>query len=242
MLIIPAIDIMDGKVVRLRQGTEATARIYFNNPVEVALHFKNSGAKWIHIVDLDGAFGRFEKNDSIIKEIVKSQNVSVELGGGIRGLDRIQFWLDSGIGRVILGSAAVEKSKSVEKAIQTWGPEKVIVSIDARDGKVATHGWTKASSKDTNDLAVQLANMGLKRTIVTDIGTDGMLTGPKLDTMLSIYRNTGLKIIASGGVSGMHDLVEISKHSDAIEGAIVGRAIYEKRFALKEAIDQFQEI
>jgi len=242
MLIIPAIDLLGRKVVRLRQGAEESAHVYFDNPLEVALDFQEAGAKWIHVVDLDGAFGRPGKNDSVIQKIVDSLSISLELGGGIRSMDRIQFWMDAGIGRIIMGSIAVQKPEVVEEAIKKFDADRVIVGIDARDGKVATHGWTQDASINAVDLAVQMKEMGLERTIITDISTDGMLTGPKLDTMLSIYQKTGLKVIASGGVSCLGDLEEIAKYADAIEGAIIGRAIYEKRFTVKEAVDTFKNV
>jgi len=236
MLIIPAIDLLDGKVVRLKQGVEESAHIYSDKPEEVAFDFQNSGAQWIHIVDLDSAFGRTGKNDRAIEKIFNSVTIPLELGGGIRKKERIQFWLSQGIARVILGSAAVQNPELVEKAIQEFGADKIIAGIDAKEGKVAIHGWTKGSSIDAVKLAVQMTELGLVRTIVTDISTDGMLTGPKLNTMLTIYQKTGLKIIASGGVSSLKDIEEVAKYSDAIEGIIVGRAIYDKRLTLKEAI------
>jgi phosphoribosylformimino-5-aminoimidazole carboxamide ribotide isomerase len=241
MLIIPAIDLLDGKVVRLSQGREITAKIYADNPLGVAMEYQDAGAEWIHVVDLDGAFGRQGVNDKIIKQLSEDLSIPVEVGGGIRSLDRIHYWLNAGVGRVILGSIAIKNPKIVNKAIKQYGKESIIIGIDIRDGQVAIHGWEEKTPVGYIELAARMKKHGTFRVIVTDISTDGMLTGPKLDAMIDIAEQTGLTVIASGGVGSLEDLDIISnKSGSGIEGAIVGRAIYEKKFTVKEAIQKFQ--
>lgn len=243
MLIIPAIDLLKEKVVRLSQGTEETATVYSNDPLKIALDFQKAGAHWIHVVDLDGAFGRPETNDTVIKQLTRTLSIPIELGGGIRSLDRISFWLNQGVGRVILGSVAVKNPEIVKQAINQYGSEPVVVGIDIRAGKVAVHGWQENTQTNYIEIARKMKSFGLQRTIVTDIATDGMLTGPKLDAMINIAQKTDLAVIASGGVSSLKDLEYIAEYShQGIEGAIIGRAIYEKKFTVKQAIDKFQKI
>ena len=241
MLIIPAIDLLGKKVVRLSQGIEETAVVYSGNPLDIALHYQAVGAQWIHVVDLDGAFGRTGINDGLIQKLTETLTVPIELGGGIRTVDRIGYWLNRGVGRVVLGSAAVNKPDMVEKAIRIYGNKVIIVGIDIKDGDVAVHGWTEKSGMGYLDHAKKMKNAGLSRTIVTDISTDGMLSGPKIDAMIEIAENTGLHIIASGGVSHIDDLGIVSEHADrGIEGIIIGRAIYEKKLDIKQAIENYQ--
>jgi phosphoribosylformimino-5-aminoimidazole carboxamide ribotide isomerase len=242
MQIIPAIDLLGNKVVRLSQGVEDTATVYSDNPIEIAQSFHEAGAQWIHIVDLDGAFGRSGVNDDLIEQITAAVPIPVELGGGIRSINCIGYWLNRGITRVVIGSAAVKDPDMVEKAIRKHGNIGIVVGIDIKDNEVAIHGWTEGSGMDYLDLAKKMKTAGLARFIVTDISTDGMLTGPKLKPMVDIADNTGLAVIASGGISGLDDLTVIAEHAGhGIEGIIIGRAIYEKRLNLKEAIDRYQK-
>lgn len=237
MQIIPAIDLLNGKVVRLHKGAEETAKVYSEKPWEIADSFQSAGAEWIHIVDLDGAFGRSGINDSVIQRIIKQSSIPIQLGGGIRSVDAITAMFNLGISRIILGSIAVTYPDFARKAIQKFGQEHVIVGIDARDNKVSTHGWTKDNPIMAIDFAKEMAGFGVKRFIVTDINTDGMLCGVQPQLMLDIATQTGAKVIVSGGVASIADIDELMKKGDnIIEGVIIGRAIYENKLDLKEAI------
>ena len=241
MLIIPAIDLLGNKVVRLRMGKESTAHVYSDDPLETALHFEKSGAQWIHIVDLDGAFGRPAINDQTIKKIVQKISIPVELGGGIRSQKRIDYWLNHGIGRIVLGSVAVENQELVNFALKQHGNESIVIGIDIQDGRVAIHGWQEESVVEYLDCAKTMQDIGINRLIVTEISTDGMLSGPQLEAMINIVKNTDLKVIASGGISSLQDLKSIARYTKlGIEGVIIGRAIYENKFTVKEAVEQFQ--
>ena len=241
MIIIPAIDLLDGKVVRLMQGEEQSAKVYADDPLEFALRYQEAGARWIHVVNLDGAFGRPGMNDAVIERISRNVNISIELGGGIRTMDRIEFWLERGIDRVVLGSVAVHSPEIVKQAIQKHGPESIVAGIDIHEGHVAVSGWTEKTEIQFIELAQQMKNLGIQRTIVTDIATDGMLTGPNIDTMIDIAGNTGLYVIVSGGVGSMEDIRKVADAADfGIEGVIVCKAIYENKIDVAQAIQQYQ--
>ncbi|HDQ45736.1 MAG TPA: 1-(5-phosphoribosyl)-5-[(5-phosphoribosylamino)methylideneamino]imidazole-4-carboxamide isomerase [bacterium] len=242
MIIIPAIDLLDGCVVRLEQGVESSARVYSDDPYAFAQTFEAAGARMIHVVNLDGAFGRPGKNTEIIARLARDLTVPIELGGGIRSLDRIGFWLNRGVTRVILGSAAVREPEIVEKAVLKYGNEAVVAGIDMKDGRVAVQGWREVTGVDGLELAIRMKTAGLSRIIVTDIATDGMLSGPRLDGMIDIAEKTGLRVIASGGVGRIEDIALIAQQAHSgIEGVIVGKAIYENRLDIGEAIRRHQE-
>jgi len=245
VLILPAIDLLDGKAVRLSKGVEASAVVYSDRPEDVAAEFEAAGARWIHVVDLDAAFGRPHVNAATVERILRSLSIPIELGGGVRDEEKIRFWLEKGVGRVILGSAAVENPLLVRNATEKYGNESVVVGIDIRDGRAAVRGWTEDSARDYIGLARDMQKLGVRRVIVTDISADGMLGGPRLESMLRIARETGLSVIVSGGVGSINDLEEIGTRRKSagrgIEGVIVGKALYEKRFSLKEAILRFQD-
>ncbi len=237
MQIIPAIDLLDGNVVRLRKGAESTAQVYSTQPWKIARSFQEAGVSRIHIVDLDGAFGRQDKNRSTIERIIKQVDIPVQLGGGIRSLDAAVAYFKMGVNRIILGSIAVSHADLVRRIIQQCGPDRVIVGIDARDGKVTTHGWTKESTRLAIGFAREMSEMGVVRFIITDIDTDGMLCGIQPQMMMQIAHKTGAKVIASGGVATLDDiktLVDVG--GDIIEGVVIGRAIYEKQLDLREAV------
>ncbi|MBN1781710.1 1-(5-phosphoribosyl)-5-[(5-phosphoribosylamino)methylideneamino]imidazole-4-carboxamide isomerase [bacterium] len=241
MIVIPAIDLLDGKVVRLAQGREKSAVVYSDDPLEFALRYQEAGARWIHVVNLDGAFGRPGMNDAVIERITRNVNVPVELGGGIRTLDRIEFWLDRGIGRIVLGSVIVHSPEIAEQAIVKHGREAIVAGIDIHEGQVAISGWTQKAEIHYIELAQNMKNMGICRTIVTDIATDGMLSGPNIDTMIDIAGNTGLAVIVSGGVGSMEHIQRVADAADSgIEGVIVGKAIYENKIDIARAIEQVQ--
>jgi phosphoribosylformimino-5-aminoimidazole carboxamide ribotide isomerase len=241
MLIIPAIDLLGQKVVRLQQGREETAKIYSDDPVQFALKYQEAGAKWIHVVDLDGAFGRSGINDALIIELAETLSIPFELGGGIHTMDQIGYWLNRGVSRVVLGSIAVREPDIVEKAIRKYGNKAIVAGIDVRDRQVMISGWTEGAGVEAMDLAKKMKIAGLARIIVTDIRTDGMLTGPNADVMTEIAEETDLSIIASGGVGNIEDCEKIFNASvRGIEGIITGRALYENKLDLKTAIEKFQ--
>lgn len=237
MLIIPAIDLKDGCVVRLRQGKAEDKTIYSFDAVKIARQWKAQGAGLIHIVDLDGAFSGRPKNISLVKKILKSIDTRIEFGGGVRNLATIKALLDLGVYRVALGTRAIEDPVFLTEAFKKF-KNKIIVSIDAQSGRMKTKGWKKDSKeKDLISFARSLGKIGFKRLIYTDTLKDGTLTGPDIKGVTEILKKTGLKVIASGGVSSLGDLVKLSKlERYGLEGVIVGKALYEGRFTLKEAL------
>ena len=241
MQIIPAIDLLAGNVVRLRQGKEKSAKIYETDPLCVAQSFQEAEAQIIHVVDLDGAFGRPGFNDATIQRLIMNVSIPIQLGGGIRSRARIAYWLDQGIHRIILGSAAAQNPALVSDAVRKFGSESVVVGIDIQDGLAVVNGWTQSSDTDALTLAESMKSLGIGRIIITEIITDGMLTGPKTDNMRMIARETGLNIIASGGIHTMSDLELLSEMIfDGIEGVIIGRALYENKLLLPEAVERYQ--
>ncbi|MCD5406247.1 MAG: 1-(5-phosphoribosyl)-5-[(5-phosphoribosylamino)methylideneamino]imidazole-4-carboxamide isomerase [Desulfotomaculum sp.] len=237
MLVIPAIDLRNGKCVRLIEGRLDRETIYSEQPVEMARHWQESGAKYLHIVDLDGAFAGTLKNLPVIKEIVTGFKIPVQVGGGIRDLETIQMLLDLGVQRVILGTAAIAQPEVVRQAVQQFG-EQVVLGIDARDGMVAVQGWAVASDITVLDLANQMKAIGIKRVIFTDIRRDGTLKGPNLEATGELARQTGLKVIASGGVSSLEDLRKVKQLAgDGVEGVIVGQALYTRAISFEDALE-----
>ncbi|MFA5356988.1 MAG: 1-(5-phosphoribosyl)-5-[(5-phosphoribosylamino)methylideneamino]imidazole-4-carboxamide isomerase [Candidatus Omnitrophota bacterium] len=236
MLIIPAIDLKDGCVVRFVQG-RTNMRVYSRDPVRTAKHWAKQGAKMIHVVDLDGAFTGKPKNLSALKEIIKAVKVPVNFGGGARNMKIIEEVLGFGARRVILGTKAVEDLSFLKKVFKKF-KEKIIVSIDTKEGRVLTKGW-KASGKGTDILkfARAIKETGFKEVIYTDILKDGTLKGPNIQGAKSLLKETGLKVIASGGVSSLDDIRRLGAlKNKGLTGVIVGKALYEGRFTLKEAL------
>ncbi|MBE3610427.1 1-(5-phosphoribosyl)-5-[(5-phosphoribosylamino)methylideneamino]imidazole-4-carboxamide isomerase [Campylobacter californiensis] len=231
MQIFPAIDLKEGKTVRLSKGLMQSAKIYSDNPQDLAKQFQDMGAKWLHVVDLDGAFAGETINFKTIESIVQATNLNVQVGGGIRDEERIKKYLDLGVSRVILGSIALKDPDFVRKMAKFY---PVVVGIDAKDGYVAIEGWADVSSVKATDLAKEFANAGVKAIICTDINKDGMLSGVNVDFTLKIAHASGIETIASGGVSSMDDILELKKTS-LIGGVIVGKAFYEGKIDLKEA-------
>lgn len=234
MIILPAIDLRDGKCVRLYQGKFEASEVVGENPMEVALSFKESGAEYIHMVDLDGALNGEIKNLNIISQVVKKVQIPVELGGGIRDMKTIDMLIQSGVARVILGTAALNNPELVKEAVKKYG-EKIAVGIDAKDEKVAVNGWLDISSVDYIEFAKEMEKIGVKTIIFTDISKDGTLQGPNLEQLGKLQKNVNCNIIASGGIKNIDDLRAINKMG--IYGAITGKAIYSGNIDLKEAID-----
>jgi len=236
MLILPAIDLRGGKVVRLFQGKFNQEKIYSSSPVKVAKHWAKQGAKFLHIVDLDGASSGTPKNLEALKEIVSKVGIGVEFGGGVRNTDTITKLLGLGVQRVILGTKAASDAEFLKKAWKKFG-EKIIVSIDAKNGLVLTQGWNNRGSKTTLAFAKEIKKIGFKQIIYTDISKDGTLAGPNILGIKKLLKETGLNVIASGGVSDLKDLIKLKKLKNAgCVGVIVGKALYEGRFTLVEAL------
>jgi phosphoribosylformimino-5-aminoimidazole carboxamide ribotide isomerase len=234
MLIIPAIDLKGGECVRLLQGKEDEVTSYSKDPTEMAKRWVNEGAELIHLVDLDGAFSGDQKNLDSIKAIRSAVNVDLELGGGIRDMERIDLLIDMGINRAILGTVAVEKPALVVEAANKY-PGKIIVGIDAKDGRVAVKGWVEVTSTDAMELAAAMEQQGAAGIIYTDIARDGMMTGPNISAMRSMVDQVDIPVIASGGVSKMEDIDRLLT-IDGLWGVITGKALYEGTVSLPDAI------
>jgi phosphoribosylformimino-5-aminoimidazole carboxamide ribotide isomerase len=237
MKIYPAIDIYGGKAVRLRQGRATDATVY-GDPVEMAEKWASRGAEWLHVVDLDGAFEGVSKNLDVLRVMSRSagKSVKIQTGGGIRNMSTIETLLEAGVQRVVLGTAAVNDQAFVREALARY-PRQVAIGIDARDGKAQVAGWTEDSSIAAIDLAQQLEAMGAGLVIYTDISRDGVLEGPNVEATLAMIENTGLSVIASGGVSSIDDIRRIAGIvHPRLDGVIIGKALYEGRIQLEEAL------
>ena len=235
MLIIPAVDIQEGCVVRFVQG-KLDKKIYSKDPVKISRQWVRQGAKLIHVVDLDAAFTGIPRNLDIVKKIIKTVEVPVQVGGGIRTNETIKILLDYGVYRVILGTKAVEDEGFLRQAFKKF-KDKIIVSIDAKEGEVLTKGWQAGCVNiDTLEFACALKEMGFKRVIYTDISKDGTLRGPNIQGTKRLLK-TGLSVIASGGVSSLEDIKKLKKlEVEGLAGIIVGKALYEGKFSLSEAL------
>ena len=234
MLIFPAIDIVDGKAVRLFKGDYAQMTVYSENPVLVAKDFEKAGAKWVHLVDLEGAKNGDTPNLETVCKIVRETNLNVEIGGGIRSLDTVAKYLDAGVSRVILGTAAVKDPDFLKESLRLYG-DKIAVGVDLKDGKVAIKGWTEVSEEDAFEFCQKMQELGVKTIICTDISKDGAMQGTNLGLYQELSERFDLQIIASGGVSSMEDVKRLSQMN--LYGAIIGKAYYTKAIDLVEAIE-----
>jgi phosphoribosylformimino-5-aminoimidazole carboxamide ribotide isomerase len=236
MEVIPAIDLLDGKCVRLYQGDYNQSQVFNENPVAVARDFADRGATRLHVVDLDGAKQGKPVNLAAIEAIVRSIDIPVEVGGGLRDVASVQKIFDLGVKWAILGTVAVERPELVGELAKLF-PQQIIVGIDARDGKVATNGWLETSTITATDLARQMVQLGAAAIIYTDIHRDGTLSGPNLDALRELATSIEIPIIASGGVSSLRDLLNLlGLEALGVQGAIVGKAIYTGDVDLREAI------
>ncbi len=229
MLLIPAIDLKDGRCVRLRQGDMDNATVFADDPVAVARTWLERGARRLHLVDLNGAVSGRPRNQGVIREILDeiSGRIPVQLGGGIRDLDTIERYLDSGVSYVIIGTAAVKNPGFLHDACGAF-PGQIIAGLDAKDGRVATDGWSKLTKHDVVDLARKFEDYGVEGVIYTDIGRDGMLTGVNIEATVRLAQALKVPVIASGGIAGIEDIDRLCKVEDeGVEGAILGRALYE---------------
>ncbi len=237
MILFPAIDLKGGKCVRLYKGDMAQATVFNDSPGDQAAQFVKAGARWIHVVDLDGAFAGKSVNADAVRAILKNANVPVQLGGGIRDDAAIASWLDAGVTRVILGTIALKDPDFVKRACKTF-PGKIVVGIDARGGHVAVQGWAETSDMLAVDLARKFEDSGVAAIVYTDIDRDGALQGPNVDATVAMAKAVSIPVIASGGVSSLDDLATLKRHAkDGIAGVISGRALYDGRIDLRAAID-----
>ena len=234
MIVIPAVDILGGKCVRLVRGDPKKNKLYYENPLTAAKLLEKQEAEIIHIIDLDAALGSGQ-NTEAIKEILGKIDVKVQIGGGIRTLQKVDVLMKLGAYRVIFGTAAVKNPSLVKVAIQKYGSKRIAVAIDEKEGKVAVHGWKNKSKVDYIDLARTFDDMDVGALIFTPISVDGTLKGPQIEKTLKLVETVNVPIIASGGVSKLDDLVNLK--ATGVEGVIVGTAIYEHNFTLKEALE-----
>lgn len=233
MIIFPAIDIKDNKCVRLLQGDFDKVNIYGDDPSDMAKKWEDKGSQFIHIVSLNGARGEGNVNDDSIKKILQTVNIPIQIGGGIREEKRVKELLGLGVNRVILGSMAVKNKELLKELVEKY-KEKIVVSIDAKDGKVATEGWEEVSSVDSLQLCKELEEIGVKTIVYTDISKDGMMIGPNFHIYEKLSKETNLDIIASGGVTTIDDVKKLNSMN--LYGAIIGKALYENKIELKEVL------
>jgi len=259
MIIYPAIDLRHGRCVRLRQGDPNAETVFGDDPAAMARHWVSQGAEWLHVVNLDGALSATydqiakvstAKNGEVaekvglpinlqrLAEIRQAVDVPIQFGGGMRTLDDIQLALELGANRVVLGTVAVERPRLVSEAIERWGAERIVVGLDARDGKIATHGWQETSQIDMVELGHQMHALGVRRVLFTDINRDAMLMGVNVDATARLGDVTGLNVIASGGVAGLRDIELLKGHEHYnIDGVVVGQALYTGNLDLRRAIE-----
>jgi phosphoribosylformimino-5-aminoimidazole carboxamide ribotide isomerase len=241
MIVFPAIDLRRGRCVRLRQGRAEDETVYDDEPAAVARRWVDQGAEWLHVVNLDGAFSDTQhatRNTQCLAEIHAAvPETSIQFGGGVRSLADVETALQLGATRVILGTVAVQNPELVAAAVTHFGAERIVVGIDARDGQVATHGWRETSETTAMALGQAMHQRGVVRVVYTDIARDGMLSGVNVETTAALARETGLRVIASGGVASVADVVRLKAHkADGIEGVIIGQALYTGAVSLVKTI------
>jgi phosphoribosylformimino-5-aminoimidazole carboxamide ribotide isomerase len=238
MVIYPAIDLRNGRVVRLRQGRADAETVYGDEPAEIAARWQSKGAQWLHVVNLDGAFGEdTAANSSALEMILQIVSIPVQFGGGLRDLASMEAAFARGVARIVMGTAALQSPSLVSQALERWGAERVAVGIDARDGIVATHGWQTQSTVPALELARQMRARGVLRVIYTDIARDGMLGGVDAVAVAELAKTARVSVIASGGVASIADVQALAARTkDGIEGVIVGQALYTGGVELEEAI------
>jgi phosphoribosylformimino-5-aminoimidazole carboxamide ribotide isomerase len=238
MLIIPAIDLRDGQCVRLTQGRRTATKIYDCDPVALARDFERAGAQMLHIVDLDGAFADSNsRNRQVLREIVKAVEIPVQFGGGLRTIEDVRGVIALGVARVVIGTLAVESPETLIELVRLFGGKHIAVGIDAREGQVMTHGWETQETIGALALARRVAASGVERIVYTDVQRDGTLGGVNIDQTCLIAGGSGLKVTASGGVSSLDELEQLkSVNGSGVDSVIVGKALYEGRFTLQEAL------
>ncbi|GIV19615.1 MAG: 1-(5-phosphoribosyl)-5-[(5-phosphoribosylamino) methylideneamino] imidazole-4-carboxamide isomerase [Armatimonadota bacterium] len=238
MELYPAIDLRGGRCVRLLQGQFDAETVYSDDPVQTALRWQSEGARWLHVVDLDGAREGTPQQLSVLHSICEAVHIPVQFGGGLRSEQAVAQALEAGATRVVLGSVAVTHPEFAQHMFREWG-ERVVLGVDVREGKVAIRGWQEQTEVDAVSLIQQMANLGARRVIVTDISRDGTLQGPNLELLQRLVEEAGIPIIASGGVSCLEDLLMLKK--TGVEGTIIGRALYTGSICLKEALEKVRQ-
>jgi phosphoribosylformimino-5-aminoimidazole carboxamide ribotide isomerase len=233
MNIIPAIDLIDGKAVRLQKGDYNKVTVYSEYPEKVAKYFYDCGARYLHVVDLDGAKSGKADNFEVIKKIVDASGLSVEVGGGIRNMEMVKTYVEAGVDRIILGTAALTDPEFLKEAVEKYG-DKITVGVDIKDGMVAIKGWTEVSSVSCEDFCRQLEDLGVSSVICTDISKDGMMSGTNLELYKNLNRDFSINFVASGGVSTLEDIKSLKEMN--LFGAILGKALYTGAIDLKDAI------
>ncbi len=239
MQLYPAIDLKDGQCVRLKQGEFKEITVYSQKPEEVAALWQSQGATFLHLVDLDGALAGRSVNDKVIKKIADTVSIPIEIGGGIRSEEAIESMLSLGVARVIIGTKAARNPEFIRDMVKKFGQDRIVAGVDAKDGMVAVEGWEKISGITASELCNRMKEYGVRHIVYTDISRDGMLTGPNVEYTKKLTEETGMDIIASGGMSSMEDLRQL--YHAGVCGAIIGKALYEKRIDLKEAIEAFEK-
>ncbi|HEU4480953.1 MAG TPA: 1-(5-phosphoribosyl)-5-[(5-phosphoribosylamino)methylideneamino]imidazole-4-carboxamide isomerase [Actinomycetota bacterium] len=240
--VFPAVDISQGRCVRLLQGQFGSETVYSDDPVKVAIGFCRAGARWLHIVDLDGAKTGTPANRELVLEVVKRSSCPVQAGGGMRSLDDVEEVLAAGANRAVLGTVALEDPDAMAKACKRYG-ERIAVSLDAKGGELASHGWTVGTGIPVLDAVKAFEDAGVSWFVYTDVSRDGTLGGPDVDGLLKVAGATKLPVIASGGISSLEDLRTVARlRSEGIAGAIVGRALYEHKFDIREAMIAADEV
>ena len=238
MRLYPAIDIKGGKCVRLTQGLFDNVKVYSDTPADMARLWRDQGATFLHLVDLDGALVGRSVNEEVIRSIVEAVDIPVELGGGIRSEEAVRHMLDLGVARVIIGTKAVERPLFMKELVDAFGADRIVAGVDAKDGLVAVQGWESLSTVTAKELCLKMEEFGIRHVVYTDISRDGMLNGPNVEATRQLTEATGIDVIASGGVSSMEDLRCL--YEAGIKGAIIGKSLYEKRVDLREAVRAFQ--
>lgn len=236
MYLLPAIDILDGRAVRLERGDYSRVTVYHDDPALQAQLFEEQGADWIHVVDLDGARSGDAANIDVVTAILRRTQLHVEVGGGIRTLDTARRILDTGADRVILGTALVRDPDFAQAAIEEFGPDAVVCGIDAKDGDVKVEGWVQGAEISALELASRMATLGYEHLVYTDIARDGMQTGIAPAAYVEMFQAFGNPVIASGGIASTQDILELARVSQAIEGVIAGRALYEGGFTVADGV------
>lgn len=237
MIIYPAIDLKEGQCVRLVQGRAEDKTVYSQNPAQVARGFEEQGATFLHVVDLDGAFEGRPANLAAIRAIAGAISIPFQVGGGLRTRENVLTLLQAGANRVIIGTRAVKSPKFIAELIEEFGPERIVLGVDARDGMVATEGWVETSTLKATELGRRMMEIGVINAVYTDVSRDGLLQGPNLDSIREMTIGTGLKIIASGGVSSLENIRQLREmEALGVSGAIIGKALYEGKIILSEAL------
>ncbi len=234
MIIYPSIDVRGGRVVRLREGDPNRQTVFSDDPLATARQWIEQGARWLHMVNLDGAFSTANDN-GVILEQAATLGIPIQFGGGLRSLDDIAQALDRGAARVVLGTIAIQQPEIVTQALERWGAVAMCVALDARDGKVTTHGWQQSTALTPVELGQQMAAVGVRHALFTDVSRDGLLKGVNIDTTAALGRETGLQVIASGGVSTTDEIRQL-KRSGFVAGAVIGMALYEGKITLADAL------